>query len=93
MANATLQDPRPVPSQDAKKEGSSLKATFRVGAISVAMFTDGNVSLRRGYRTPTGEWKSTTSLRPGDVKPAIEALTQCLEAISAEKAETIVAAR
>lgn len=80
MANtATEQAPRPA-SMDAAKEGSRVRETFQFGSVRATVFTDGNVSLRRSYRTPAGEWKSTSTLRPGDLAHAVEALQQCLNA-------------
>ena len=89
MANATLKDKRPSDGQAANtKEASPLREAFRSGSVSAALFTDGNVSLRRSYRTASGEWKSIHSLRAGDVPHAIEALQQCLEMLQADKAES-----
>jgi len=81
MANiATAKASRPA-STDAAKEGSPVRETFQVGSVRVTVFTDGNVSLRRSYRTPEGEWKSTSTLRPGDLAHAVEALSKCLGAV------------
>lgn len=89
MANATLKDKRPSDSQAVDtKEASPLREAFRSGSISAALFIDGNVSLRRSYRTATGEWKSTHTLRAGDVPHAIEALQKCLELLQAEKPQS-----
>jgi hypothetical protein len=89
MADATLKDKRPSDSQVAEtKEASPLREAFRSGSVSAALFIDGNVSLRRSYRTATGEWKSTHTLRSGDVPHAIEALQKCLELLQAENAQS-----
>ena len=84
MANtATDKAPRPA-KQDATQEGSPVRETFQIGSVRATVFNDGNVSLRRSYRTPQGEWKSTGTLRPGDLAQAIEALQKCLGGASPE---------
>lgn len=89
MANATLKDQRPSNTQAANtKEASPLREAFRSGSVSAALFTDGNVSLRRRYRTASGEWKSTQTLRAADVPHAIEALQKCLELLKADTAQS-----
>ena len=80
MANtATTQASRPA-STDVTQEGSPVRETFQVGSVRATVFSDGNVSIRRSYRTPTGEWKSTSTLRPVDLPHALDVLRQCLVA-------------
>lgn len=88
MANiATPSAPRST-AKDATQEGSQVRETFQVGSVRATVFKDGNVSLRRSYRTPAGEWKSTSTLRPGDLAHAVEVLHQCLAATTVEPAPT-----
>ena len=65
--------------------------SFRAGAINVAVWKnqtvtkDGQVreyktvSMERGYQDPSGEWKSTSSLRTSDLPKATMVLSKAFE--------------
>jgi hypothetical protein len=79
MANATRTVPRPAEQPAAKTpEATKPQATFRSGAVSVARFAEGTVSLRRSYKNRNGEWVQTHTLRLRDLPHALKALSECL---------------
>ena len=79
MANATRTAQRPAEKQAATiPEATKPLATFRSGAISVALFPEGTISLRRSYKNRAGKWVQTHTLWQRDLPHAIHALSECL---------------
>jgi hypothetical protein len=91
MADATRTGKRPA-SQEAATSSAATKPllTCRSGSVSVAVFPDDAVSIRRSYRTKAGEWKHTSALWRRDIPHAIKALSECLAAAPKESDEDSV---
>jgi hypothetical protein len=92
MANATRTAQRPAePPAATPPEATKPQATFRSGSISIALFPEGTVSLRRSYKNRSGQWVQTHTLWLRDLPHAIKAMSECLidsaKAPEAEAAE------
>lgn len=91
MADATRTAKRPA-SQEAATSSAATKPllTCRSGTVSVAVFPNDSVSVRRSYRTKAGEWKHTSTLWRRDIPHAIKALSECLVTSTKESDEDSV---
>lgn len=79
MANATRTASRPAEKPAATNpEATKPQATFRSGSISVALFAEGTISLRRSYKNRSGQWVQTHTLWLRDLPHVIKALAECL---------------
>ena len=76
--------------QEVKKMANKPEKKYKAGAISATVwknegqkngktFAFHTISLRRNYKDKDGEWKNSSSLRPGDLPKAALVLSKAYE--------------
>lgn len=74
---------------------------FKAGAVSATIwknegqnngktFAFHTISLTRGYKDKSGEWKNSASLRPGDLPKAALVLSKAYEHLTLNNEEAVI---